>query len=207
MPATLNRARLALWVLVALVAIGATGFYVYRTMNPTALAGGIGAGDYRLETTDGQPFTRASFVGHPSMLFFGFTHCPDVCPTTLAVLKQMRQQLADLPDAQRPHVVLFTVDPERDTPERLRDYVRFFDPSFGATTGTVADVEQAAAAFSVPFAKVTLPQGGYTMDHGAGIFLVDPAGRRIAYSSPPFDAATLARDYRKVLQYYGELGG
>jgi protein SCO1/2 len=161
----------------------------------------------QLVDQDGRPYTAAALRDRWTVAFFGFTYCPDVCPTTLAVLKQMRQQLADLPEAQRPHVVLFTVDPERDTPERLRDYVRFFDPAFGAATGTVADVEQAAAAFNVPFAKVTLPQGGYTMDHGAGIFLVDPAGRRIAYASPPFDAATLARDYRKVLQYYEDLGG
>lgn len=177
------------------------------TENATVFEGPRAVAALQLVDQDGQPYTAGALRDRWTLVFFGFTYCPDVCPTTLAVLKQMRQQLADLPDAQRPHVVLVTVDPERDTPERLRDYVRFFDPSFGAATGTIADVEQAAAAFAVPFAKVTLPQGGYTMDHGAGIFLVDPAGRRIAYSSPPFDAATLARDYRKVLQYYEELGG
>jgi protein SCO1/2 len=158
----------------------------------------------QLVDQDGRPFTAAALRDHWTLVFFGFTHCPDVCPTTLAVLKQVRQQLADLPEAQRPRVVLFTVDPERDTPERLRDYVRFFDPSFGAVTGTVAAVEQAAAAFAIPFAKVPLPGDGYTMDHGAGIFVVGPSGQAIAYSSPPHEAAMLARDFRKVLEYYEE---
>jgi protein SCO1/2 len=151
---------------------------------------------------DGRPFTADSMRGHWSVVFFGFTHCPDVCPTTLAVLKQVRKQLEDVPEAERPRVVLFTVDPERDTVDRLREYVRFFDPSFGGVTGTVEAVQQAATGFAVPFAKVPLPQGGYTMDHGAGIFFVAPDGTVAAYSSPPLDAGTLARDFRKLRAYH-----
>ena len=151
---------------------------------------------------DGRPFTAASLRDHWTVVFFGFTHCPDVCPTTLTVMSQMKKQLADLPATQQPRVMLFTVDPERDTPERLREYVRFFDPSFGAATGTAEGVRQAAAAFAVPFAKVTLPQGGYTMDHGAGVFFVGPDGAVQAYSSPPLRAESLARDFRRLVQYY-----
>lgn len=156
---------------------------------------------------DGRPFTAASLRDRWTVVFFGFTHCPDVCPTTLTVMSQMKKQLADLPATQQPHVMLFTVDPERDTPERLREYVHFFDPSFGAATGTAEGVQQAAAAFAVPFAKVTLPQGGYTMDHGAGVFIVGPDGGVQAYSSPPLRAESLARDFRRVLQYYNEARG
>jgi protein SCO1/2 len=177
------------------------------TENATVFETPSAVPELHLVDQDGRPYTAAALRDRWTVAFFGFTHCPDVCPTTLALLKQMRQQLADLPETQRPHVVLFTVDPERDTPERLREYVRFFDPSFGAATGANEDVEQAAATFHVPYAKVPLPQGGYTMDHGAGIYLIDPDGRRIAYASPPFDAATLARDYRKVLKYYEDLRG
>ena len=142
--------------------------------------------------------------GHWSLVFFGFTHCPDVCPTTLAVLKQVHKSLSTLPEAQRPRVMLLSVDPERDTPERMRDYVQFFDSSFMGVTGTAAAIEQAAAAFSVPYAKVPLPGGGYTMDHGAGVFTVAPSGQIVAYSSPPLNAEIMARDYRRIVQYVEE---
>jgi protein SCO1/2 len=156
---------------------------------------------------DGRPFTAESLRDHWTIVFFGFTYCPDVCPTTLTTMAQMSRQLTDLPAPQRPHVLLFTVDPERDTPARLRDYVRFFDPGFGAVTGTLAGVQQAAAAFAVPFAKVPLPQGGYTMDHGAGVFFVAPDGNVLAYASPPLSADALAQDYRKVVKYFQETRG
>jgi protein SCO1 len=156
---------------------------------------------------DGRAFTVDSLKGGWSVVFFGFTHCPDVCPATLTVLKQMRALLQDLPSGEQPRVLLVTVDPERDTAARLRDYVRFFDASFGAVTGTPEGIQQAANAFSIPYAKVPLAGGGYTMDHGAGIFVIAPDGQNIAYSSPPLNAQTLARDYRKILQYHEESRG
>jgi protein SCO1/2 len=156
---------------------------------------------------EGRPFTADSLRDHWTVVFFGFTYCPDVCPNTLTTLAQVNKQLADLPAEERPRVMLFTVDPERDTADRLKAYVQFFDPSFGAATGALPAVEQAAAAFAVPFAKVPLPDGGYTMDHGAGVFLVGPDGNVHAYSSPPLRAETLARDYRKIVRWYAETHG
>jgi protein SCO1/2 len=153
---------------------------------------------------DGQALGPGFFRDRWTLVFFGFTHCPDVCPTTLTVMAQARKQLADLPEDKRPRVLLITVDPERDTPPRLKEYVRFFDASFGAATGTLAGVEQAAGAFAVPFAKVPLPGGGYTMDHGAGVYLVAPSGSIIAYSSPPLQPDVIARDYRTAVQYFEE---
>jgi protein SCO1/2 len=151
---------------------------------------------------DNRPLPRDFLRDRWTLVFFGFTQCPDVCPTTLTTLAQMKKQLADLPAGQQPRVLLVSVDPERDTPAILKPYVTFFDPSFLGATGTLAATTQAATAFSVPFAKVPLPGGGYTMDHGAGLFVVSPAGALVAYSSPPLDAAVLARDYRKVVQYF-----
>lgn len=150
---------------------------------------------------DGKPLGPQFLVGHWTLVFFGFTHCPDVCPTTLTVLKQVHELLGTLPEDQQPRVMLLTVDPERDTPDRLRDYVRFFDPSFMGATGSADAIRAAAAAFAVPYAKVPLPGGGYTMDHGAGVFTVGPAGHVVAYSSPPLNADALARDFRKTVQY------
>jgi protein SCO1 len=153
---------------------------------------------------DGRPLPGDFLRDHWTVVFFGFTQCPDVCPTTLTTLAQMKKELADLPAAQQPRVLLVSVDPERDTPAILKPYVTFFDPAFLGATGTLAATDQAAAAFAVPFAKVSLPDGGYTMDHGAGLFIVSPAGAIAAYSSPPLDAAVLARDFRKVVQYFEE---
>jgi protein SCO1 len=153
---------------------------------------------------DNRPLPRDFLRNRWTVVFFGFTQCPDVCPTTLATLAQMKKKLADLPAEQQPRVLLVSVDPERDTAAILKPYVTFFDPSFLGATGTLAATGQAATAFSVPFAKVPLPDGGYTMDHGAGLFVVSPAGALAAYSSPPFDAAVLARDFRKVVQYFEE---
>ena len=151
---------------------------------------------------DNRPLPRDFLRNRWTVVFFGFTQCPDVCPTTLATLARMKQKLADLPAEQQPRVLLVSVDPERDTAAVLKPYVSFFDPSFLGATGTLAAIGQAARAFSVPFAKVPLPDGGYTMDHGAGLFVVSPAGALAAYSSPPLDATVLARDFRKVVQYF-----
>jgi protein SCO1/2 len=156
---------------------------------------------------DGRPLPGDFLRDHWTVVFFGFTQCPDVCPTTLTTLAQMKKELADLPAAQQPRVLLVSVDPERDTPAILKPYVTFFDPAFMGATGTLTATGQAAAAFAVPFAKVSLPGGGYTMDHGAGLFFVSPAGAIAAYSSPPLDAAVLARDFRKVVQYFEDSRG
>jgi protein SCO1/2 len=156
---------------------------------------------------DGRPMPGDFLRDHWTVVFFGFTQCPDVCPTTLTTLAQMKKQLADLPAAQQPRVLLVSVDPERDTPAILKPYVTFFDPAFMGATGTLTATGQAAAAFAVPFAKVSLPGGGYTMDHGAGLFIVSPAGAIAAYSSPPFDAGVLARDFRTVVQYFEDSRG
>jgi protein SCO1/2 len=152
---------------------------------------------------DGHPLSADFFAAHWTLVFFGFTQCPDICPTTLATLAAAQRTLADLPVAERPRVLLVSVDPERDSPDRLAAYVRFFDPAFLAATGTPEATAAAAGAFGVPYAKVPLPEGGYTMDHGSGLFVVGPAGALVAYLSAPHDAATIARDYRRIVAWAG----
>jgi protein SCO1/2 len=155
----------------------------------------------QLVDQDGRALPADFFDGHWTLVFFGFTQCPDICPTTLATLAQMVRQLGDLPPPQRPRVLLVSIDPERDTAERLAPYVRFFDPAFLGATGSLEATAAAAAAFGLPYAKVTLPDGGYTLDHGSGIFVVGPGGGMQAYLSAPHDAATIARDYRRILEW------
>jgi len=166
--------------------------------QPRALAA------FDLVDQDGRTFTVKQLREGWTIVFFGFTQCPDVCPTTLSLLAQTKKQLADLPPAQQPRVLLISVDPERDTPAVLKPYVTFFDPTFRGATGTLANVQQAATAFGVPYQKVPLPGGGYTMDHGSGVFIVAPDGGLAAYSSEPHVAEVLARDFRKVVQFFEE---
>ena len=156
-----------------------------------------------LTDQDGRPLDSNFFRHGWTLVFFGFTRCPDVCPTTLATLAQTRAALTDLPVAEQPRVLLVSVDPEHDRVAVLRDYVHHFDPAFLAATGEPGAVAAVAAGFGVPYAKVAMDVGQYTIDHGAGIFVVAPDGIA-AYSAAPHDAAVLARDYRLVVQRHGK---
>jgi protein SCO1/2 len=150
---------------------------------------------------DGKPLPPRFFDGHWTLVFFGFTQCPDICPTTLATLAQANKQFGDLPAGSRPRVLLVSVDPERDPPSILAPYVRFFDPAFLAATGSLEATAAAAAAFNVPYAKVAQDGGGYTLDHGSGIFVVGPTGGIVAYLSAPHDAARIAANVRSIVAW------
>ena len=150
---------------------------------------------------DGKPLPPRFFDGHWTLVFFGFTQCPDICPTTLATLAQANKQFGDLPASSRPRMLLVSVDPERDPPSILAPYVRFFDPAFLAATGSLEATAAAAAAFNVPYAKVAQDGGGYTLDHGSGIFVVGPTGGIVAYLSAPHDAARIAGNFRSIVAW------
>ena len=152
--------------------------------------------DFVLADQDGAPFTRRDLEGHWTLLFAGYTHCPDVCPTTLAVMKAVEQRLHD------PHLrmVFVSVDPERDTPEQLRRYVRYFSPDIVGATGPTAELDKLCGSLGLVYMKVAgaSPQD-YAMDHSAALVLVDPRARIAAYFQPPHKADTLAADLRALL--------
>jgi len=148
---------------------------------------------------NGQPFGLEQLRGHWSILFFGFTFCPDVCPMTLALLAQVEKKLADLPPEQRPHIVLVSVDPRRDTPERLAQYVKSFSPTFTGITGEQTAVQEFALKMGVPVAITEQPGGNYTVDHSAAIFVIDPNGALRALSSTPHEVPIIAEDYRSIV--------
>jgi protein SCO1/2 len=151
---------------------------------------------------DGQPFGLEQLRGHWSILFFGFTSCPDICPTTLALLAQVEKKLADLPAEQRPHIVLVSVDPRRDTPERLAQYVKSFSPTFTGITSDQAAVQEFALKMGVPVAISEQAGGSYTVDHSAAIFMVDPSGALRALSSTPHEVPIIAEDFRSIVAAY-----
>lgn len=138
-----------------------------------------------------------------TLMFFGFTTCPDVCPTTLALLARVEQALSDLPAPTRPQVVLVSVDPERDVPEQLANYVHFFSPSFVGVTGSPAQIDEFTRAMGTPVAKRPLSEGGYTVDHSGSIFVVDPSGALRALFSPPHSQDALVADLRVLLTSEG----
>jgi protein SCO1 len=150
--------------------------------------------DFRLTDAAGRALTRAELEGAPTLVFFGFTHCPDVCPTTLVKLAQIKKSAA-LPGLR---VLFVSVDPERDTPPVLARYVHAFDPSFIGASGAGPALAKLTADFGVAFSRVELPGGDYTMDHSAVLFLLDDATRLVAVFTPPFDAAAISADLRRA---------
>lgn len=152
--------------------------------------------DFRLTDHNGKQRTLADFRGKVVVLFFGYTHCPDVCPTTLADLAHMMRLLGK--DADRVQVLFVTVDPERDKPEMLAQYVPAFHPSFLALYGDAQATAQVASAFDVTYQKQKT-SSGYNMDHTAGTFLIDPAGRVRLLAPYAQRAEWLADDVRLLL--------
>ena len=147
---------------------------------------------------DNRPFDTQRLRGGWTLLFFGFTSCPDACPTTMTALAQTNKLLADLPGALRPRVIMISVDPERDTPERLGAYVKAFDPTFVGATGTKAAVDELAQRMGVLVAKRPLEGDSYTVDHTTSVFLIDPDGALRALFSPPYTPKLIAEDYRRI---------
>lgn len=169
----LRNFRIVLWVLVAVVAVAATALYVFQ---PPARPLGVTGQEFALNSTKGGAFTQEDLRGKPSMIFFGYTYCPDVCPTTLAETTAWRTQLGLSPDDLR--IIFVTVDPERDTLDMVRDYVEGFDPSIIGLVGhDLTQTENVKRAFGVFSEKVGEPGDPYYLvNHTALTFLIDKDG-------------------------------
>ena len=169
-----------------------TGGYVLDEPRPLPV--------FQLVDERGDAFTQADFEGHWSLLYFGFTYCPDICPSALSVMAQVKGELdsvAGLDD----RYYLVSVDPDRDTPERLAEYVTWFDPAFRGVTGDFDQLDivtrAAGAVYKVPEAPES---DDYLVAHSSTLTLIDPRGRIHAIFTSPFDPAAIARDF-------GRLGG
>lgn len=151
-----------------------------------------------LPDVDGKPRSLAEFKGKVVVVFFGYVHCPDVCPTTLAELAEIKRQLGA--DGQRLQAVFVTLDPERDTAAMLKAYVQGFDPQFVALRGTPQQVADAAKSFKVFHQRVkgSTPDG-YLVDHTAGSYVFDPQGRVRLFARYGMPVADLTADVRKLL--------
>ena len=152
-----------------------------------------------LELTDhnGKPRSLAEFRGKVVAIFFGYTHCPDVCPATLAELAQIMRELGA--DAEKVQVLFVTVDPERDTPQVLRQYVPAFYPSFLGLVGDADATARAAKEFKVFYQKQPLKSGGYSVDHSAGTYIFDREGRLRLFAPYGRGGTALLHDIRLLL--------
>ncbi len=193
-------------VFVALV----LGSFVYTMVKPRGLSDSAlrannafmfeavrDIGDFALVDEESKPFTPAALKGKWSLLFFGFTYCPDICPTTMAQLNQFYKEL-DMQYAADTQIIMVSVDPARDDPAKLRDYVRYFNPQFRGVTGEFLEIQKFATALNMPFAKV--PGGGdnYQIEHGGNIAIVNPQGHYVGFFKTPHELSKLETNYRSI---------
>lgn len=187
-----------LFLLVAVLLLGACGEpEMPSPYHAVDVSWKYGQPAFQLTDFNGKPRAPSDFKGKVVVLFFGYTHCPEVCPTTLADLAQVMRQLGK--DAGRVQVLFVTLDPERDNPELLGKYVPSFDPAFLGLYGDAQATAHAAEAFGVSYAKQYDDHGGYTLNHTDGIYLLGTTGRPLLLSPYGQPAEYLLQDIKLLL--------
>jgi len=173
------RVLVLLATFVAALGLSFAGVLLFMRGNasPVTQVSTVG-GPFKLTDQNGKTLTDQDLKGKPFLVFFGFTHCPDVCPTSLFEVSEVLRALGK--DADKTQALFVTVDPERDTPQVMKDYLQSFDPHLWGLTGDDASVAQVAKAYRVYYKKVPLDGGDYTMDHTAMVYLMDKDGRFVA---------------------------
>lgn len=158
---------------------------------------------FSLQQSDGTLLTAEELQGHWTLVFLGFTHCPDICPTTLAQLSGVQKQWQSLPAATRPRVLFVSADPERDSPELTGRYAHAFNPDTLAATAPIPQLEGFTRSLSLVFMKAPGPSGSendYSIDHSAGFAILDPQARMAGVVQPPFDFGAIASDLAALTQ-------
>ena len=186
--------------------VGAATFAVLPAPPPRGLAGtSVGAADiggpFTLTTASGGKLSDTDLKGKPFAVFFGFTHCPEVCPTTLAETSQTLQALG--PEGKDLKVLFITVDPERDTPRFMANYLQSFDPRIVGLTGTRAEIDAVGKEYRAYWKKVPTDDGDYTMDHTASMFLMDSAGRFVGTVSYDEAAPMRLQKFKRLVEGAG----
>ncbi|BAT57703.1 hypothetical protein GJW-30_1_00211 [Variibacter gotjawalensis] len=196
-PATSRILLIAAAFTVGLVSMLAVVFVLTgRTPAPVIATASAVGGPFTLTDHNGKKFSADDLKGKPFLMFFGFTHCPDICPTKLFEVSELMRALG--PAADKTAALFVTVDPERDTPDKLKDYMSSFDPHLVGLTGTPAEIEAVLKSFRVYAKKVPTQGEDYTMDHTALVYLMDRNGRFIApfkLDRKPEDAAAELKRY------------
>lgn len=197
-------ARTLAFLLVALAAFGLGTWYALAPREAPEPTGGYildeprALPQFALIDEQGRAFSPADFEGHWSMLYFGFTFCPDICPSAMSVMAQVKASLEDVEELDDRYY-LVSVDPERDTPDRLAEYVQYFDPEFRGITGEFAQLDiitrAAGAVYKVPEAP---ENDDYLVAHSSTLTVIDPEGRIHAIFTSPFNPDAIARDFERL---------
>lgn len=169
--------------------MSANGLYLLETPR--------NIGEFDLIDHHGNPFNPARLEGQWTLVFFGFTHCPDICPTTMTFLNTFLESLEGT-EAQDPQVVMVSVDPARDTVQQLADYMPYFNPDFTGVTGEFLDIHRFATKLNTPFRKVMDEDGSYQVDHSSNIVLINPRGDYHGFFRAPLDLAKMKVTYRSA---------
>jgi protein SCO1/2 len=202
------RSKILALAFVFIAALGGIVASLHRQHHLTPLSSGSRLSpsqtlpDFTLIDGQGRAFGPTQLKGHWSILFFGYTNCPDFCPTTLTTLAALEKRLQGQGEKTLPQVVFISVDAKRDTPAQLSRYVPYFDPSFvGLTAADQQSIEAVAKKFNVPVIvnQPKEPGGNYTVDHAGYLFVVDPDGKMAAILTGPFKVDELASDWRKLI--------
>ena len=212
MTASRPRARFGATSLILIAAVAvAIGFFVgSRYLQAPAAIGTKTAVLYpapreipafNLVKADGSPLTAADWKGRWNLVFIGFTHCPDVCPNTLAVFKQVWGLLEPRGLTQRLRFDFVSVDPQRDSGARLAEYTGFFHKDFTAATGSDEELTRFTRALGLVYARVNDDKGGYSVDHSASVVIIDPDGRVVGLFRPPFEAVPIAADLTTLVEH------
>jgi protein SCO1/2 len=205
-----RKVKITLFVLIVVMSMLVGGF-VHRMMKPTIFnehqMQNYGAvmfdkprifREFSLLDHDGKPFTAERLKGKWTLLFFGFTYCPDICPTTLGTLNKLYAELETKGKAADIQIVLVSVDPARDTSEKLRDYVHYFNPAFIGVRGEFMDTQKFAADLNAGFTKVPGMGDNYLIEHSGNIVVINPYGHYHGFFKPPFDPVRLRLAFDSV---------
>ncbi len=180
-------------VIAAAAALVAAALAAYLT--PSRSGGPLIGGEFALQTADGKTLTDKDMVGHPYLVYFGYTHCPDVCPTTLAQISDVLRKMPDKPVK----ALFITVDPERDSAKTMADYVSSFDPRVIGLSGSPAEIEKVEKEFRVYAKKAPQKDGDYAMDHSSVVYLMDRNGRFVEAFNLERGAAKSAKELEGYL--------
>jgi protein SCO1/2 len=204
-----NRIRLTIAIIIGFIMLVVYGFS-WRMSQPVIMSkeelqinGAIVLdkprifSDFELQDHRGQVFDKARFEGIWTIVFFGFTHCPDICPTTLAMLNDTYSKLKDS-EKERLQVVMISLDPERDTVEKLADYVPYFNPEFTGVTGNRHLIRRLSAELNVAYNKVPLEGDDYTVDHSTQLILINPMGDYHGFFKAPHTEITMRSTWRSI---------
>lgn len=204
----MNKATLSVSILLGAVLLAVTAIFVLRQTNlPEIETGTLLAQPQTLPQFEfldhhGETITRSDLTGQWSLLFTGFTSCPDICPATLYVLNALDKRLRANEDEFR--MILLSIDPERDTPEVMAQYLDLFSSSLTGITGSLSGIEQFCDEIGMSFIHIPGTAGRYTVEHSGAIVLIDPRARISGYFRPPFDPDLMALDLHAIAEHGGK---